>query len=388
MPKGRRVRGRAREGVSPKMPQPVLLNPGPVNVSPRVREALLRGDLCHREPEFSDLLAAVRRKLCQAFAPAGYTAVVLSGSGTLAVEAMVASCVPEGRKLLVVNNGVYGDRMRQMADAHRIPTAELCWAWTEPPDSAQLAAALDDDPAIAAVALVHHETTTGLLNPAAEVGALVRRAGRVFLLDAVSALGGETLDLARDGVDACACTANKCIQGQPGVSFVLVRDEAMHAMQRNSADYPRRSLYLHLPLHWEAQGQGGIPFTPSVPAWYALDAALDELLEETPAGRIRRYRGAAELLRGGFDELGLDCLLPPELRSNSLTALRLPHGLDYTDLHDGLKRRGFVIYAGQGALQSEIFRVANMGHLTIDDFRRFLAALAEVLSDGSADMRA
>ena len=112
------------------------------------------------------------------------------------------------------------------------------------------------------------------------------------------------------------------------------------------------------------------------------------MLEETPAGRIRRYRGAAELLRGGFDELGLDCLLPPELRSNSLTALRLPHGLDYTDLHDGLKRRGFVIYAGQGALQSEIFRVANMGHLTSDDFRRFLAALAEVLSDGSADVRA
>ena len=365
------------------MAQPVLLNPGPVNVSPHVRDALLRGDLCHRESEFSDLLAAVRHKLCQAFAPTGYTAVVLSGSGTLAVEAMVASCVPEGRKLLVVNNGVYGDRMRQMADAHRIPTVELRRAWTEPPDLAQLAAALDNDPAIAAVALVHHETTTGLLNPAAEVGTLVQRAGRVFLLDAVSALGGEILDLADDGVDACACTANKCIQGQPGVAFVLVRDEVMQAMQQNPADYPRRSLYLHLPLHWEAQEQAGIPFTPAVPAWYALDAALDELLEETPAGRIRRYRAAAELLRNGFDELGLACLLPSRLRSNSLTALRLPRGLDYAGLHDGLKRRGFVIYAGQGALQSEIFRVANMGHLTMDDFRRFLAALSEVLPDRS-----
>lgn len=362
------------------MAQPVLLNPGPVNVSPRVRQALVRGDLCHREAEFTELLVAVRGKLLRAFAPTGYTAVVLSGSGTLAVEAMVASSVPKGRKLLVVNNGVYGDRMRQMADAHGISTVELSWAWTEPPDLADIAATLDDDPAITTVALVHHETTTGLLNPAAEVGALVRGMGRVFLLDAVSALGGEDLDLARDGVDVCACTANKCVQGQPGVAFVLVRNEVMAALHGNSADYPRRSLYLHLPLHWQAQEHGSIPFTPSVPAWYALDAALDELLEETPTGRTRRYRAAAALLRAGFEELGLECVLPPRLRSNSLTALRLPPGVGYAGLHDGLKRRGFVIYAGQGTLQTEIFRVANMGHLSRDDFQRFLMALADVVS--------
>lgn len=353
----------------------ILLNPGPVNVSPRVQQALLRGDLCHREEEFSDLLVAIRTKLLHAFAPHDYTAVPLSGSGTLAVEAMVSSALPEGKKLLVINNGVYGERMLRMAEAHRIPAVELRFDWTERPVLGQVEATLKADPAISAVALVHHETTTGLLNPVTEIGTITRRTGRLLLLDAVSALAGESLDMARDGVDLCACTANKCIQGLPGVSFVLVRNEAMAAMQH----YPRRSLYLHLPLHWEAQEKRSIPFTPSVQAWYALDAALDELLEETVMKRVQRYHAASHLLREGFLRLGLQFLLPREYRANSLTSLLLPEGMTYQAIHDGLKARGFVIYEGQGKLQTGIFRVANMGHLTPDDFRRFLRAFKEVL---------
>jgi len=353
----------------------ILLNPGPVNVSSRVQQALLRGDLCHREEEFSDLLGDIRTKLLRAFAPHDYTAVPVSGSGTLAVEAMVSSAMPEGRKLLVINNGVYGERMLRMAEAHRIPTVELRYEWTERPDLAQVESALKADPTIHAVALVQHETTTGLLNLVKEVGAITRRADRWLLLDAVSALASEELELACDGVDLCACTANKCIQGIPGVSFVLVRNEAMTAMQH----YPRRSLYLHLPLHWEAQEKRSIPFTPSVQTWYALDEALDELLEETVARRIQRHRAAAQLLREGFARLGLKSLLPPDLQSNSLTSLLLPEGMTYPVIHDSLKERGFVIYEGQGKLQTGIFRVANMGHLTLDDFRRFLAALEAVL---------
>lgn len=354
----------------------ILLNPGPVNVSPRVQQALLRGDVCHREEEFSDLLVAIRTKLLRAFAPHEYTAVPVSGSGTLAVEAMVSSAMPDGGKLLVINNGVYGERMLRMAEAHRIATVELRYSWTERPNLDQIASTLNADPTIHAVALVHHETTTGLLNPVTEVGAITRRAGRWLLLDAVSALASEELDMLRDGVDLCACTANKCIQGLPGVSFVVVRNEAMATMQQ----YPRRSLYLHLPLHWEAQERRSIPFTPSVQTWYALDEALDELLEETVAKRIQRYHAAAQLLRDGFARLGLISLLPSDLQSHSLTSLLLPEGMTYPLLHDGLKERGFVVYEGQGKLQTGVFRVANMGHLTLDDFRQFLTALAAVLS--------
>ena len=213
------------------MQQYILLNPGPVNVSPRVRQALLRGDLCPREAEFADLLAAVRAKLLQAFAPEGYTGVVVSGSGTLAVEAMIASALPAGGKLLVINNGVYGDRMRQMAEAHRIPTVELTYAWTQAPNPEQIASALSADPAITAVALVQHETTTGLLNPVTEIGRIVRRQGRLFLLDAVSALGGEDLDVGRDSVDLCALYGKQMYPRPAGCSLCVgsERSHGSHA---------------------------------------------------------------------------------------------------------------------------------------------------------------
>src|SRR5215212_4259321 len=134
------------------MRQHILLNPGPVNVSPRVQHALLRGDLCHREEEFSELLGAIRTKLLQAFAPSGYTAVPVTGSGTLAVESMVSSALPEGKKLLVINNGVYGERMLHMAEAHRIPAVELRYDWTQRPDLGRVESMLRDDLTIHAVA--------------------------------------------------------------------------------------------------------------------------------------------------------------------------------------------------------------------------------------------
>jgi 2-aminoethylphosphonate-pyruvate transaminase len=292
---------------------------------------------------------------------------------------MVSSALPEGRHLLVINNGVYGERMLRMAEAHHLPTVELRLPWCERPDLNAMEDTLKKNPRIGAVALVHHETTTGLLNPVAKVGELAHAYGCTFLLDSVSGLGGEEINLLHDRVDLCAGTANKCVQGLPGVSFVLVRKEQMEAM----LSYPRRSLYMHLPDHWQAQEQRSIPFTPSVQAWYALDEALSELLEETVAGRIARYCRAAIFLREGFEKLRLEFLLPPEWRANSLTSLHLPPGMTYRQLHDRLKERGFIIYEGQGGLQRSIFRVANMGHLELADFERFLTALEEVLEQQS-----
>ena len=200
--------------------------------------------------------------------------------------------------------------------------------------------------------------------------------GRVFLLDAVSALAGEDLDLVRDQVDICACTANKCVQGLPGVAFVLVRTALMRTMQ----DHPASSLSLHLPVHWQAQERNSVAFTPPVQACYALDAALDELLEESVAARVKRYRAAAQLLRTGFSRLGLRFVFAARA-AGQFADRPVPARRDGLpgDLHDRLKQRGFVIYEGQGRLQTGIFRVANMGHLSLDDFRRFLHSLEEVL---------
>jgi 2-aminoethylphosphonate-pyruvate transaminase len=353
----------------------ILLNPGPVNVSPRVRQALLRGDICHREEDFSKLLRTVRERLIAAFAGPGYAAIVLTGSGTAALEAAVASLLPEGKKLLVVNNGVYGERIAAIARAHRFPLLELSAPWTERPDPVRLVDLLRKNREIAAVAMVHHETTTGLINPVRAVGKLCKEYGKTFLVDSISGLGGEEIHLAEDGIDLCVGTANKCIQGLPGVSFVLVRRERIAEM----AVHPARSVYLHLPRYYEEEEKGSIPYTPSVQICYALDEALQELLEEGVAQRIARYRRAAALLREGFKRMGLVPLLPEPLRSNSITALRLPEGRTYAELHDRLRERGYIIYAGQGNLNREIFRVANMGHLPLSAFEGFLAALGELL---------
>ncbi len=354
----------------------ILLNPGPVNISERVRRALLGADICHREEEFSNLMASIRSRLCAAFAPSGFTAVLITGSGTAALEAAVASSVEPGRAVLVVVNGVYGERISRMATLHGIRAVEVAGEWTQPPDLARIEAALQSDPRIQAVALVHHETTTGLINPVSEVGRLAKAAGRTFLVDSISGLGGEVLSLQAAGVDLCVGTANKCIQGVPGLAFVLVRHEEMARL----ASIPPRSVYLSLPSNWQAQEKGEPLFTPPVQVGYALDEALTELLEETVPARIARYARAAALLREGFDRLGLSCLLPPLLRGNSLTALELPLGFSYARLHDQLKARGFVIYAGQGPLALRIFRVANMGAVSVDEYREFLASLEAILS--------
>ncbi len=362
----------------------ILLNPGPVNVSERVRQALQRPDLCHRESEFAELLHGIRQKLLKAFVPGAesdYTAVVLTGSGTAAVEAAALSSIPHGKRILVINNGVYGERLSAIVGTHRLGAWEFKLDWDTRPDPKRLRLALQQHPEVQAVAMVHHETTTGLINPVREIAEVVDSQNRLLILDSVSGLGGEALDIAGSYLYLVAGTAGKCIQGFPGVSFVLVRKGFLERMKT----YPKRSIYLHLPLYcdYEDAEKALIPFTPAVQVYAALDEALNELLEEGVANRMQRYRNAAVMIRGRMDELGVKPVLPAERRSNTITSYYLPAGLSYQTLHDRLKEQGYVIYAGQGKLESKIFRVANMGALSEEDLRGFLSAFQTVLESVS-----
>ncbi len=351
----------------------MLLNPGPVNVSERVRQALLRPDICHRESEFTELLQRIKEKLLKAFVPgaeAEYAAVIITGSGTAAVESALMSSLPHGRRILILNNGVYGERLSQMVGLHRLGVSELKYDWTVKPDPERLRLALRQHPEVHGVAMVHHETTTGLLNPVKDIAEVVDSQNRVFIVDAVSALAGETIDIAGSHMYMVAGTAGKCIQGFPGVSFVLVRKGFLERMR----NYPKRSWYLHLTHYVNDQGEGTIPFTPAVQVYNAFDEALSELLEEGVAKRILRYKKMATLIRERMAKLGIKSVLTPERQSNSITAYYLPEELTYQSLHDRLKKQGYVIYAGQGNLENKIFRVANMGALTEAQFNGFLDA--------------
>jgi 2-aminoethylphosphonate-pyruvate transaminase len=363
----------------------ILLNPGPANTSREVREALVVPDLCHREPEFFEVMRDCRERLVRlAEGGDGFAAVLFTGSGTAAVEAAVCSAVPDEGGLLVIDNGVYGDRLLRIARAHGLFTKALSYDVAAPAHPEDVRAALAAEPRLSHVAVVHHETTTGVLNPVAEIVRVAAAAGRRVLVDAMSSLFGEPLDVRQDGIDFVMASANKCLQGVPGISFVLARRQALDALRGR----PPRSVYLDLANHYATQEQDNTPFTPAVQVLHAMRQALHELEKEGVAARIARYAENARVLRGGMAALGFEILVPEGARSSILTTFKLLPGIAYDPLHDAMKRRGYIIYAGQGDIRRYAFRVSNMGTLTPADMRgvveAFAASLAELRSAGGA----
>src|SRR5215510_14721074 len=215
---------RTSQGMTMADAEWILLNPGPANTTPTVRRALVMPDLCHREPEFFKLMRSCRERLVRlAGGTSDWTAVVFTGSGTAAVEAALASAVPVDGGVLIVNNGVYGDRMIRICRAHDIRHHAIAYDNITPASQADVARALQQPRNLSHVAVFHHETTTGLLNPVGEIARVAAVEGRRLLVDAMSSLFGEPLDVTRDPIDFVMASANKCLQGIPGVSFVIAR---------------------------------------------------------------------------------------------------------------------------------------------------------------------
>lgn len=356
----------------------LLLNPGPVTLTQRVRRSLLQPDLCHREREFFDLQDEARERLLAAYAldPAEWSAVLMTASGTGAVESMLAALVPESGRLLVIENGVYGERIAQICAQYRIAHARTAGSWMRAPDLDAIGSWLDGPTGEARfthVAVVHHETTTGRLNDLQPLAELCQKHGTRMLVDGVSSFGAEALDFADGSLSAVAGTASKCLHGAPGVSFVIARRSAL-------AQATQRSYYLDLGRLARLQDQRDTPFTPAVHATYALVEALREFAEQ--GGRLARHRAyaaLAEQVRSGLAALGVESALPPGQSSVVLRAYRLPPDLTYVRLHDALKAKGFVIYAGQGDLAQTLFRISTMGDLTSADIDRLLKCFAELL---------
>jgi 2-aminoethylphosphonate-pyruvate transaminase len=372
---GQSERGRRAIAGSKNM---VLMNPGPVMVDERVRTALMQPDTCHREREFAALMTAIRNKLTALCGgDQRYTTVMFTGSGTAALEALLSSVVSRKQKIVVLDNGHYGERLFKIVSLHGIQADHLSFGWARPFDLDAVERTLMHDPTISHIAMVHHETSTGMLNPLHAVGEIAQRYQRSLAVDGISSIGGEGFDVGGDAIDWCVGTANKCLEGMPGVSFVCAKREKLEAL----ADVRPRTFYLDLYGHYLAEEQAeSPPFTPAVQIFYALDQAIDLLLEETVHGRAARYASLARQLRAGLEQLGFQFLLAPEHRSNTLTSIHLPAGITYQALHDELKKEGFVIYAGQEKLYDRVFRVANMGQISSDDIQRFLSMLNAFLA--------
>ena len=354
----------------------ILLNPGPVTLSNRVRHALARADQCHREPDFARFMLEITDALSRVYPGSRkrFEPVVLTGSGTCAVEAMLSSLVPRDGLTLVVSNGVYGERMADMIRNHGKPMEQIRCDWLQPMDLVDVEKRLAAGD-ITHVVAVHNETTTGRLNDIAALGKLCRKYDAALLLDAVSSFGAESIDFSGWNLQALAATANKCLHGVPGIAFVLVDQDVMDGGSSYSS-----TLYLDLYRYHREQKTGFSPFTPAVHACFALHEALLELEEMGGReARQQRYRYLSGRIRQALIALGIRPLLPEESCCSMISSFLLPKDISYPQLHGLLLEAGFVIYAGQGELAKSIFRIANMGDIQDQDLEHLIATFRQLM---------
>lgn len=358
----------------------LLLTPGPLSTSPKVRAAMRR-DYCTWDGEYKALVQSIRGELTTlASDRPHYTTVPMQGSGTFSVEATLGTVVPENGKLLVIDNGAYGARIAEIARRLRIDLRHIRQPETEIADVRQIEQALRTDAAITHVAVVHCETTTGILNPIAEIGTICARYEKTYIVDAMSSFGGIPLDMDAVGAHFLVSSANKCIQGVPGFGFVIAAVDVLAQCAGQA-----RSLSLDLYDQWRAMEDdpGKWRYTSPTHVVRAFQAALEELADEGGvAQRYRRYRKNQHLLAEGMERLGFVPLLPREVQSPIITAFHYPQdrAFQFVPFYEALKRRGFVIYPGKVST-AETFRIGTIGHVFPDDIERLLTATAEAIEE-------
>jgi len=357
----------------------LLFTPGPLTISSSVKLAMLR-DVGSRDREFIDVVADVRDRLLRiaGLDAAEYAAILLPGSGTYGVEAVVGSVLPPDGRLLVIENGAYGRRMSRIADALLIDASALGYPENAIPDLAEIERSLEAEPRPTHLAMVHCETTTGLINPIADVGELARAHRIPFIVDAMSSFGGMPLDVAGCGIDFLISSANKCIEGAPGLSFVLARREALEACEGWA-----RSLSLDLLAQLRGlDGDGQFRFTPPTHAVLALRQALVELANEGGVGaRNARLTALQAQLVEGMRSLGFEPFLADELQGPVITAFWYPWpGFPFDRFYGLLRDAGYVIYPGKVS-HADLFRIGTVGRLFTADVSALLSAVERAVRE-------
>jgi 2-aminoethylphosphonate-pyruvate transaminase len=356
---------------------PILLTPGPLTTSRRTREAMLH-DYGSREDNFIAITAKVRAGLVRAIRGEGtHVCVPLQGSGTFVVEAMLGTLVPRAGHVLVPANGAYCQRIAQILRVLGRRVTVRDYAEAERISAADVDRLLGADRSITHVAVVHCETSTGVLNPLAEVAAAVAKHGRSLLVDAMSSLGALEIDARAIPFDALVAASGKCLEGPPGMGFALIRQSVLEQAKGNSP-----SLVLDLHDQWaQMEKTKQWRFTPPTQVVAALAAALDQFYEEGgAAARGARYAANCESLISGMEALGLKSFLPRALQAPVIVTFHAPADPAYRfeRLYDEVRKRGFILYPGK-LTQVETFRVGCIGHVDEADVRRAVAAIGDAL---------
>lgn len=357
----------------------ILLNPGPATTTDTVKNAMVVPDICPRELEFGELTLSVRNDLIKAaHGEKNHTCVMLTSSGTGGVEACLTSVIPHDKKVLILNNGAYGERMQKICDAYGIQHIKYIADWGKALDLPSVEHVLNlHQDEISHIAFIHHETTVGILNPLSELSTLAQKYNKEIIVDAMSSFAGIAIDVEKDNIHYLVSSSNKCIQGMAGISFVIANTKSLLKTKEIKA----RNFYFNLlENHLYLEKNKQFLFTPPVQTLYALRQAITEYFEEGAENRFARYNSMYEIMKKKVLELGFTFLIEEKHHARLLTAIMEPNSPAYSfnEMHDYLFERGFTIYPGKVG-NVNTFRLSNIGAIYPEDIQNFLVVFEEYL---------
>ena len=361
----------------------ILLNPGPSTTTDTVKLAQLVPDICPREKEFADLMYRLRQDLLKVVhaSPDKYTSVLFCGSGTINIDVCLNSLLPEGKRILIVNNGAYSSRAVEICQYYHLDYTNLEFPVDELPDLERVEAVLRENSDIALVHTTHNETGTGILNPIREIGELAHRYGAVFTVDTTSTLAMRPIDIEEDNIDFCMASAQKGLMAMTGLSFII----GNKSLIEQSAAYPKRSYYCNLYMQYDYfEKTGQMHFTPPVQTVYAAVQGLKEYFAEGETARWERHRRVFEAIHEGLDALGFRDVIRREWQAGLVVCVKYPDDphWDFDRVHDYCYAHGFTIYPGKIS-DMDTFRLCALGAIDVQDIRDFFAVFkAALIRDG------
>ena len=357
----------------------ILLNPGPSTTTDTVKMAQVVPDICPREKEFASLMKGLREDLVKIVNgdTDEYTAVLFTGSGTINIDVCMNSLLPEGKKVLVINNGAYSTRAVEICQYYGLDYINLEFPIDELPDLSVVEQTLKSNPDIALVHTTHNETGTGILNPIRQIGAIAHKYGAVFSVDTTSTYAMRPIDVNKDNIDFCMASAQKGLMAMTGLSYIVGKREIIE----KSKDYPKRSYYCNLYMQYDFfEKTGQMHFTPPVQTIYSVIQALKEYWAEGEEAKWARHTRVFEAIHKGLDELGFKDVIKREWQAGLVVSAIYPDDVnwDFDKVHDYCYERGFTIYPGKIST-TNTFRLCALGAIDEDDITAFFKVFKEAL---------
>ena len=355
----------------------LLMLPGPTTVHPRVLNAMSKAVVNHRGAKYGEILTETTELMSKVFQTPNKS-YLLTGSGTASMEAAVANTVAPGEKILNVVGGKFGERLLKISETHGIDAKELAVEWGTAVDPKLIAEALDEDEDIKAVTVIHNETSTGVAAPIEEIGKVMKNYAALYIVDTVSALAGDEVNVEKFGIDVCFTGSQKCLAAPPGMAAITLSDEAWAAVDKVETN----TFYLDL----KAARKSGdkvppqTPYTPSVSLTYAMNEALKMIMEEGLDARVARHHKAAKASVAAVKALGLELFADEAVSSATVTAVKMPEGITDDQFRGTTRDKyGVELAGGQDHLKGNIFRIGHMGNISYKELVQTFAAIGMTL---------